>query len=96
MLSHHEDRELRAIEQWFEESDPALTRALRNYEAPGRFRVLRLVARIAIDVIGVGLFLVGAILTLPVLVVIGVLVIVVGVCLHLAAGGQRRQRRQRR
>jgi uncharacterized membrane protein HdeD (DUF308 family) len=94
MLSHHEDRELRAIEQWFEESDPALTRMLRNYEAPRRFR-LRLVARVAIDVIGVALFFVGAITALPVLVVIGFLFIVVGVCLHLAAGGQRRQRRPR-
>ena len=95
MLSHHEDRELRAIEQWFEESDPALTRMLRNYEAPGRFR-LRLIARIAIDVVGVALFLVGAILAQPILVVIGFLIIVVGVCLHLAAGGRNRQRRPRR
>jgi uncharacterized membrane protein HdeD (DUF308 family) len=95
MLSHHEDRELRAIEQWFEESDPALTRMLRNYEAPGRFR-LRAVARIAIDVVGVALFLIGAITALPVLVVVGFLLIVVGVCLHLAAGGQRRQHRPRR
>ena len=47
MLSHHEDRELRAIEQWFEESDPALTRMLRNYEAPGR-TVLRTVLRVAV------------------------------------------------
>jgi uncharacterized membrane protein HdeD (DUF308 family) len=95
MLSHHEDRELRAIEQWFEESDPALTRMLRNYEAPARFR-LRLTARIAIDVVGVALFLIGAITALPVLVVIGFLLIVVGVCLHLAAGGRRRQDRRRR
>ncbi|HEV7647453.1 MAG TPA: DUF3040 domain-containing protein [Actinophytocola sp.] len=95
MLSHHEDRELRAIEQWFEESDPALTRILRNYEAPARFR-LRFVARIAVDVIGVALFMVGAILAFPVLVVIGFLFIVVGVCLHLAAGGQRRRHWPRR
>lgn len=90
MLSHHEDRELRAIEQWFEESDPALTRMLRNYEPPGR-TVLRTVLRIAVDLVGVALFVAGAILALPVLVVIGFLVIVVGVCLHLAAGHRRRQ-----
>ncbi len=92
MLSHHEDRELRAIEQWFEESDPALTRMLRAYEAPERSR-LRLAARIAVDVVGVVLFLVGAVLAFPVLVVIGFLLVVVGVCLHLAAGGRRRRRR---
>jgi Flp pilus assembly protein TadB len=92
MLSHHEDRELRAIEQWFEESDPALTRMLRTHEAPGRSR-LRLVARIVVDVVGATLFFVGAVLGFPVLVVIGFLFVVVGVCLHLAAGGRRRQHR---
>jgi Flp pilus assembly protein TadB len=95
MLSHHEDRELRAIEQWFEESDPALTRMLRNYEPPGR-TVLRTILRIAVDVVGVVLFVVGAILALPVLVVIGFVVIVVGVCLHLAAGHRRRQAKRAR
>jgi Flp pilus assembly protein TadB len=95
MLSHHEDRELRAIEQWFEESDPALTRMLRNYEPPRR-TVLRTVLCIAVDVVGVALFVVGAVLALPVLVVIGFLVIVVGVCLHLAAGHRRRQSRRER
>jgi hypothetical protein len=91
MLSHHEDRELRAIEQWFEESDPALTRMLRNYEAPERSR-LRLLGRIAIDVFGVLLFLLGAVVAVPVLVVSGFLLIVVGVCLHLAAGQRQQQR----
>ncbi|HEY7592137.1 MAG TPA: DUF3040 domain-containing protein [Actinophytocola sp.] len=90
MLSHHEDRELRAIEQWFEESDPALTRMLRNYEAPERTH-LRLLMRIGIDVLGSVLFLLGAILGQPVLVVVAFLLIVVGVCLHLAAGGRRRR-----
>lgn len=92
MLSHHEDRQLRAIEQWFEESDPALTRMLRNYEAPERSR-MRLAARLAIDVVGVTLFLLGAFLAVPVLVVIGFLLVVIGVCLHLAAGGRRRHGR---
>ena len=92
MLSHHEDRELRAIEQWFEESDPALTRMLRTHEAPVRSG-LRRAARIAVDVVGAALFMVGAVLGFPVLVVIGFLFIVVGVCLHLAAGGRRRHHR---
>lgn len=93
MLSHHEDRELRAIEQWFEQSDPALTRMLRNYEAPQRTR-LRLAARIAVDVLGAVLFVLGAMLNQPILVVIAFILIVVGVCLHLAAGGRRRRRPQ--
>lgn len=95
MLSHHEDRELRAIEQWFEESDPALTRMLRTHEAPGPSR-LRHAARIAVDVVGVALFFVGAVLGFPVLVVIGFLLIVGGVCLHLAADGRRRRRHRPR
>ncbi len=92
MLSHHEDRQLRAIEQWFEESDPALTRMLRDYETPNRTGLRRL-ARVAIDVAGVAMFLLGAILAVPALVVLGFLFIVVGVCLHLAAGGRRRRHR---
>lgn len=90
MLSHDEDRELMAIERWFEEADPALTRMLRNYEAPERSRLRRL-ARVFVDVLGGVLFLLGAVLSAPVLVVVGFLLIVVGVCLHLAAGGRRRQ-----
>jgi hypothetical protein len=93
MLSHHEDRQLRAIEQWFEESDPALTRMLRNYEAPPPASPFRLVARIAVDVLGSLLFLLGAILAAPILVVIGFLLVVVGVCLHLAARGPHRHTR---
>jgi fatty acid desaturase len=86
MLSHHEDRQLRAIEQWFEESDPALTRMLRNYEAPVRSPFGR-ITRIAIDILGGLLFILGAVLTVPVLVVVGFLLVVIGVCLHLAAHG---------
>jgi Flp pilus assembly protein TadB len=93
MLSHHEDRELRAIEQWFEESDPALTRMLRDYEAPRRFHQ-RLIVRLCVDVLGALLFVLGALLDLPVLVVFAFVVIVAGVCLHLAAGGRRRQTRR--
>jgi uncharacterized membrane protein HdeD (DUF308 family) len=90
MLSHHEDRELRAIEQWFEESDPALTRMLRNYEAPQRFHE-RLAFRILVDVFGAVLFLFGAMLDVPLLVVLAFGFIVGGVCLHLAAGVRHRQ-----
>jgi hypothetical protein len=95
MLSHHEDGQLRAIEQWFEESDPALTRMLRNYEAPERTH-LRLITRIAIDVLGAVLFVLGAILASPILVVVGFLLTVVGVCIHLAAGGRRHGRHNMR
>ena len=95
MLSHHEDRELRAIEQWFEESDPAFTRMLRNYEAPPRFHQ-RLILRIVVDVLGAVLFVLGAMLDVPLLVVLAFGLIVAGVCLHLAAGGRRRQSQRER
>jgi hypothetical protein len=87
MLSHHEDRQLRAIERWFEESDPALTRMLRNYEVPRRLEVF---ARIAVDVVGALMFVLGALLVAPVLLVFGLLLIVGGVCLHLSADARRR------
>jgi Protein of unknown function (DUF3040) len=83
MLSHEEDRQLRAIEQRFEESDPALTRMLRGYEVPSRDRFARL---IAVDVLGGLLFLFGALFLSPVLLVFGMLFIGGGVCLHLTAG----------
>jgi hypothetical protein len=88
MLSHHEDDQLRAIEQWFEESDPTLTRMLREYEVPRR---RELVGRIAVDVVGALLFVLGAVLVAPVLLVFGLLFVTVGVCLHLAAGTRLRQ-----
>jgi Protein of unknown function (DUF3040) len=90
MLSHEEDRQLRAIEQWFEVSDPALTRMLRDHEPPSHNR-LRLAGRLSVDVTGSGMFLLGAILAAPALVVFGFLFIVSGICLHLAHGGQRRR-----
>jgi hypothetical protein len=87
MLSHHEDRQLRAIERWFEESDPALTRMLREYEVRGR---RRLAGRIAVDAAGALLFVLGAVLVAPALLVFGMLFIVGGVCLHLTTGARRR------
>lgn len=90
MLSHHEDRELKAIEQWFEEFDPALTRMLREHDMPRRSR-RRLAGRVAIDVLGVALFLFGAVLAFPLAVVLGVLLIMVGAALHVAAAARRRQ-----
>jgi hypothetical protein len=84
MLSHDEDRHLRAIEQWFEESDPAFTRMLRDYEPPERRRQ-RSAGRIAVDITGGLLFLIGAVAATAILMVFGVLVLAVGACLHLAA-----------
>jgi hypothetical protein len=84
MLSHDEDRHLKAIEQWFEESDPAFTRMLRNYEPPERHRQ-RTAGRVAVDITGGLLFLIGAVAASAILMVFGVLVLAVGACLHLAA-----------
>jgi hypothetical protein len=84
MLSHDEDRHLKAIEQWFEESDPAFTRMLRDYEPPERRRQ-RSAARIAVDLTGGLLFLIGAAAATATLMVFGVLILAVGACLHLGA-----------
>jgi len=83
MLSHDEDRQLRAIEQYFEESDPKLTRMLRAHEAPGSRRQRRAL-RMAIDAIGVLLFLFGMVAAQAVLMVFGILVMAAGACIHLA------------
>jgi hypothetical protein len=84
MLSHDEDRQLKAIEHWFEESDPKLTQMLRAHEAPAR-RKQRSAARFALDLTGVLLFLIGAVAAVTVLMVFGIIVLTAGACLHLAA-----------
>jgi Flp pilus assembly protein TadB len=84
MLSHDEDRELRAIEQWFEESDPRLSRMLRDHEPPERRRQ-RKVGRVAVDLTGALLLVFGIVAAVAIVMVLGVLVLGAGVCLHLAA-----------
>jgi len=84
VLSHDEDRQLRAIEQWFEESDPRLSRMLREHEAPERGRQRR-AGRIAVDLTGGVLVIFGVIAAAVAVMVLGVLVLAVGACLHLAA-----------
>lgn len=86
MLSHDEDRHLRAIEQWLETDDPALARMFRTHEPPVPDQLhQRRAARIAVDLAGGLTFVMGALLGAGVLVVLGTLLISVGVCLHLAA-----------
>jgi hypothetical protein len=84
MLSHDEDRELRAIEQWFEESDPQLTQMLRAHEAPERQRQRR-AALLAVNLTGGVLLFFGLVAATAVLIVFGMLVLAAGACLHLAA-----------
>lgn len=83
MLSHDEDRQLKAIEQWFEESDPAFTRMLRAHQPPERRRQ-RKAGLIALDLSGGLIFLIGAVVGTAVLMVFGVLVLGVAACLHLS------------
>ncbi|HEX6360775.1 DUF3040 domain-containing protein [Actinophytocola sp.] len=84
MLSHDEDRHLRAIEQWFEQSDPEFTRMLRNHEAPERRRQRKAV-RVAIYLTGGLLFVIGALAATAVMMVFGILVLAAGACVHMAA-----------
>ena len=84
MLSHDEDRHLQEIERWFEESDPAFTRMLRDHRPPQHDK-LHAAGRIAVDVVGGLLFLVGAVAASAALMVFGILTLGVGACLHLSA-----------
>jgi len=83
MLSHDEDRHLREIERWFEESDPAFTKMLRDHEPPRNTR-MRSAGRVAVDVTGGLLFVLGAFAASAILMVFGILTLGVGACLHLA------------
>lgn len=82
MLSHDEDRRLREIERWFEESDPAFTKMLRDHEPPQRRR-WRSTTRVAVDVTGALLFVAGAAVASAILMVFGILTLGIGACLHL-------------
>jgi Flp pilus assembly protein TadB len=88
MLSHDEDRQLKAIQQWFEQADPQLSRMFREHEAPERRRQ-RKAGRFAVDLTGGLLLLVGLVaVAIPVL-VLGILVLAAGACLHLASRRRR-------
>lgn len=84
MLSHDEDRHLQEIERWFEESDPAFTRMLRDHEPPQRRR-MRSAARVGVDVAGALLFVIGGLAASAIVMVFGILTLGIGACLHLAA-----------
>lgn len=86
MLSHHEDRRLREIEQRFEADDPALARMFRSHESPAKAHQ-RTAARIAVDLTGGITFTIGALAAVGVLIVLGMILIGTGVWLHLAARG---------
>jgi hypothetical protein len=88
MLSHDEDRQLRAIEQYFEESDPRLTQMLRAHEAPGRRRQ-RTALQLAIYGTGGLMFVLGLVAAQAALMVFGILVLAAGACIHMAARGSR-------
>jgi len=84
MLSRNEEQQLRAIEQWFEMSDPALTRSMRE----GRVQqgeLGRRVCCIALVVLGVALIGLGAVTTTVPLLFAGILGLTSGVCLHMSA-----------
>lgn len=84
MLSHDEDRELRAIEQWFEEADPRLTRMLRDHEAPRSGRQFRAL-RVTVYLTGAFLVVLGSIVASAPAVVFGVLILAAAGCMHVAS-----------
>lgn len=83
MLSHDEHRHLRAIEQWFETDDPALAKMLRSHEPPPRPYERRSV-RLAVDMLGGVLFVVGALTATGAFILFGAILIAAGVSLHLS------------
>lgn len=87
MLSHDEDRHLRAIEQRLEADDPALAQMLRSHEPPPRAHQSR-AARIAVDIVGGLTFALGALAAVGFLIVFGTILIATGVGMHVAARGQ--------
>ncbi|GHF13175.1 hypothetical protein GCM10017786_53970 [Amycolatopsis deserti] len=84
MLSRNEQQQLRAIEQWFELSDPELTRALREgrFRHPGLSRRLLCVTLMVFGGILIGL---GAVAAHVFLLFVGILSLTTGVCLRIGA-----------
>ncbi|NIH86564.1 DUF3040 domain-containing protein [Amycolatopsis granulosa] len=84
MLSRNEQQQLRAIEQWFEITDPELTRSLRD----GRLRHLGLPRRLlclALMVFGGAMIGVGAVAANVFLLFVGIVGLTLGVCLRIGA-----------
>ncbi|SER72102.1 Protein of unknown function [Lentzea xinjiangensis] len=80
-MDSDELRELRRIERWLAVNDPDLAEAL---SAPGAVhrRANRPVVRLAIHLFGTASLLIGAITDMLWIVFAGVLVLMVGACLH--------------
>lgn len=90
MLSRYERRKLREIELWFESTDPGLVEYVRTAPVkPSQDRRLRLLSITAI--IGAFLLVVGAVLSLPVLVLVGGFLGVGGLSCHYWLKGEGRR-----
>ena len=84
MLSRNEQQQLRAIEQWFEITDPELTRSLREGRS-GRLGLSRRLLCVALMAFGVVLIGFGAVAAHVFLLFLGILGLTTGVCLRTGA-----------
>lgn len=83
-------RELRRIERWFTVNDPELAAALAAHGAKPRTANRRW-TRLAVDVLGAACVTIGALTGLFMFVFVGVLVSMIGACLHATCRRRRHQ-----
>ncbi|CAM2906913.1 DUF3040 domain-containing protein [Saccharomonospora xinjiangensis] len=94
MLSHHEQRELERIQDWFEHDDPHLARALGEVGSVGglaRSRTLRY----AIDALAIGLIILGAMTLNFGLIFFGAVCLAAAACLHVTRWSETTPRHRR-
>jgi F0F1-type ATP synthase assembly protein I len=79
--SAHERDELRRIERWLAVNDPRLAAAL-SAPGAGPRRVNRRPVRLSVDLLGAVCVLIGVVTGALTFVFVGVVVLMVGACLH--------------
>ncbi len=85
MFSQHDRQQLRKIEQWFEESDPELAKALQEGAPPRRYGRM---VRLAVYLLAAFLVVFGLVGMIFPLVFLGAIAAGVTACAHLLGRGR--------
>jgi len=87
MVSPWERERLSGIERWFEAEDPAFARALRDAVPPRALwshgRRSRVLACVAVDLLGAGLFVTSVVLSSFLVLIVSAAVVALALCAHI-------------
>jgi Protein of unknown function (DUF3040) len=83
MASQYERQRLLGIERWFEAEDPDFARALRDGVPRRAAKQHRAITCVLLDLLGVGLFITGVVLSSLPLMMASSAVVATALCLHI-------------